>query len=70
MIILLVGSGGREHAIARALKNSPLKRKLFITPGNPGMQKLGKCKNIPVDDIDTICDLAKSIEANLVVIGP
>ncbi len=70
MIILLVGSGGREHAIARAIKNSPLTSKLFITPGNPGMKKLGKCKNIPVDDIEALCNLAKSIEANLVVIGP
>ena len=38
MIILLIGSGGREHAIARAIKNSPLTSKLFIAPGNPGMQ--------------------------------
>ena len=70
MIILLVGSGGREHAIARAIKNSPLTSKLFITPGNPGMQKLGECKNIPVDDIEGLCNLAKLIEANLVIIGP
>ena len=34
------------------------------------MQKLGECKNIPVDDINALCDLAKSIEANLVIIGP
>ena len=64
MIILLVGSGGREHAIARAIKNSPLTSKLFITPGNPGMQKLGECKNIPVDDIEGLCNLAKLIKAN------
>ena len=63
MIILLVGSGGREHAIARAIKNSPLTSKLFITPGNPGMQKLGECKNIPVDDIEGLCNLAKLIES-------
>ena len=44
MIILLVGSGGREHAIARAIKNSPLTSKLFITPGNPGMQSLVNAK--------------------------
>ena len=53
MIILLIGSGGREHAIARAIKNSPLTSKLFITPGNPGMQKLGECKNIPVESKDS-----------------
>ena len=70
MIILLVGSGGREHAIARAIKKSPHTSELFITPGNPGMQKLGQCKNIPVDDIEALCNLAKSIEANLVIIGP
>ena len=70
MIILLIGSGGREHAIARAIKNSPLTSKLFIAPGNPGMQKLGECKNIPVDDIEALCNLAKLIEANLVIIGP
>ena len=70
MIIMLVGSGGREHAIARSIKNSPLTSKLFITPGNPGMQKLGECKNIPVDDIEGLCNLAKLIEANLVIIGP
>ena len=70
MIILLVGSGGREHAIARAIKNSPLTSKLIITPGNPGMQKLGECKNIPVDDIEELCNLAKLIKADLVIIGP
>ena len=70
MIILLIGSGGREHAIARAIKNSPLTSKLFIAPGNPGMQKLGECKNIPVDDIEALCNLAKLIKANLVIIGP
>ena len=70
MIILLIGSGGREHAIARAIKKSPHTSKLFISPGNPGMKELGECKNIPVDDIDALCNLAKSIEANLVVIGP
>ena len=70
MIILLIGSGGREHAIARAIKNSPLTSKLFIAPGNPGMQKLGECKNIPVDDIEALCNIAKLIKANLVIIGP
>ena len=70
MIILIIGSGGREHAIAKAIKNSPLISKLYITPGNPGMKNLGECKAIPVDDIEEICNLAKSIKADLVVIGP
>ena len=62
MIILLVGSGGREHAIAKAVRKSPLVSKLYITPGNPGMKNLGECKNIPVDDIEALCNLAKLIE--------
>ncbi|MBR2091867.1 MAG: phosphoribosylamine--glycine ligase, partial [Fibrobacter sp.] len=47
MNILVVGSGGREHAIALAVKKSPLCDTLVCAPGNPGMANLGKC--VPVD---------------------
>ena len=70
MNILIVGSGGREHAIARSVKNSPLTKRLVVAPGNPGIANLAECKKIEVDDIQGICKLAKNIKADLVIIGP
>ena len=70
MNILLIGSGGREHALAWSLADSPLTSRLVIAPGNPGMEALGEMLPIPVTDLDGLCTLAGDITADLVVIGP
>ena len=70
MIILLVGSGGREHALAWKIAQSPLVRKLVIAPGNPGMVKLGELRPVKGDDAEGLAALAREIKADLVVVGP
>ncbi len=69
--VLLVGSGGREHAIAWSLARSPLLAKLWIAPGNAGTADLGE--NVPevnATNIEGIAALAKRASADLVVVGP
>jgi len=70
MNILLIGSGGREHALAWSLAESPLTTNLVIAPGNPGMAPYGTLHDIAADDLDGLCRLANDIAADLVVIGP
>ena len=70
MNILVVGSGGREHAIALAVKKSPLCDTLVCAPGNPGMANLGKCVPVDVADPKAIADLAVAEKIDLAVIGP
>ena len=70
MNILLVGSGGREHALAWKIAQSPLVRRLVIAPGNPGMEKLGELRPLKVTEADKLCALAREIQADLVVVGP
>jgi phosphoribosylamine--glycine ligase len=71
MIILLVGSGGREHALAWKIAASPLTKRLVIAPGNPGMEKLGELRSgLKADDADGLAALAREIKADLVVVGP
>ena len=70
MNILVVGGGGREHAIAYSLSKSPLIKKLIVAPGNPGIETFAECYPIAVDDIDGQCELAKDIKADIVFIGP
>ena len=70
MNILLIGSGGREHALAWSLADSPLTSRLIIAPGNPGMEALGEMRPIATDDLDGLCALAGDISADLVVVGP
>src|SRR3982751_6085255 len=70
MNILLIGSGGREHALAWKIKQSPLCDRLFIAPGNPGMAKLGELLPIKADDIPALVKAAADVKADLVVIGP
>ncbi len=70
MKILLIGSGGREHALAHGLAASPLCERLFIAPGNPGTAALGENRDLPLSDhaaMRAFCD-AQAID--LVVIGP
>ena len=70
MNILLVGSGGREHALAWKIAQSPLVRRLVIAPGNPGMEALGELRPMKVTDADGLAALAREIKADLVVVGP
>ncbi|MGV9010746.1 phosphoribosylamine--glycine ligase [Brevundimonas sp.] len=70
MNILLVGSGGREHALAWKIAQSPLVRRLVIAPGNPGMDKLGERVDLKVTDTEALTILAREMRADLVVVGP
>ena len=70
MNILVVGGGGREHAIAHSLSKSPLTKKIVVAPGNPGIEKFASCYPIAAEDIDGQCKLAKDIKADIVFIGP
>jgi phosphoribosylamine--glycine ligase len=68
--VLLVGSGGREHALAWKLAQSPSLTELHAAPGNPGIAALAVCHPVSADDIEGVLDLARSIHADLVVVGP
>jgi phosphoribosylamine--glycine ligase len=70
MNILLVGSGGREHALAWKIRQSPLVKRLVIAPGNPGMEALGELLPIKVTDVDALVLAAREMRADLVVVGP
>jgi phosphoribosylamine--glycine ligase len=70
MKVLLVGSGGREHALAWAIARSPLLEELLIAPGNPGTAALGRNMAIPVNDFMALVDLARREQVDLAVVGP
>ena len=70
MKILLVGGGGREHALAWKLKQSPLLKELYCAPGNPGMAELGNCIGLKVNDIPGLLAFAKERRIDLTVVGP
>ena len=70
MNILLVGSGGREHALAWKIAQSPLLKRLVIAPGNPGMEKLGELRAVKATDAEQLAALAREMRADLVVVGP
>ena len=70
MNILLIGSGGREHALAWKIKQSPLCDRLVVAPGNPGMAALAECRDIKSVDVAGLVGLAREIAADLVVVGP
>ena len=70
MDILVIGSGGREHAIAYKLNQSSKVDKIYAIPGNPGIAKIGECIEGSVEDNKMIVDFAKENKINLTVIGP
>jgi phosphoribosylamine---glycine ligase len=70
MNILLIGSGGREHALAWKISQSPLLSTLFIAPGNPGTEKCGTNASVKVTDHEAVIAFCKSNAVELVVIGP
>jgi phosphoribosylamine--glycine ligase len=70
MKILIVGSGGREHALAWRLKQSPRVTQILAAPGNPGIADLAECVSVAADDVDGLVDLARAERPHLVVVGP
>jgi phosphoribosylamine--glycine ligase len=68
--ILLVGSGGREHALAWKIAQSPLCGRLVAAPGNPGIAQLAELRAVKVTDVAGLVALAREIAADLVVVGP
>ena len=70
MKILVVGSGGREHAIIRKLKQSPKAEKIYCCPGNGGISADAECVDIKAMDIDGVVDFSKENKIDLVVVAP
>lgn len=70
MKLLLLGSGGREHAIAWKIAQSSKCSKLYIAPGNAGTADVGENVNITVDDFDSIKDFVLQNQVDMVVVGP
>jgi len=68
--VLVVGAGGREHAIVRALKRSPRAPEVLAAPGNPGIAKEAKTFEVGVDDIGALADLVEREDVDLTVVGP
>ena len=70
MKILLLGSGGREHALAWKIAQSPKTTKLYIAPGNAGTAEVGENVDIAVNDFDGIAQFVIDYEVDMVVVGP
>ena len=70
MRVLLVGSGGREHALAWALAASPLCDELICAPGNAGIAEEARCVAVKAEDIPGIVRLAREERIDFVVVGP
>lgn len=70
MRVLLVGSGGREHALAWKLAQAPSLSELHAAPGNPGIARLAECHPIRPEDFEGLLALAQGLGADLVVVGP
>ncbi|MDD3374389.1 MAG: phosphoribosylamine--glycine ligase [Candidatus Omnitrophica bacterium] len=70
MNVLVIGSGGREHALVWKLKQSPKVKNIFCAPGNGGIEKDAKCVDIKIDDIQGLRDFAQKNNIGLTVVGP
>jgi len=70
MKVLVIGGGGREHALVWKIAQSPRVTQLFCAPGNPGMASIAELIQIPVDDIDRLLSFAKIRGVDLTVVGP
>jgi phosphoribosylamine--glycine ligase len=68
--ILLIGSGGREHALAWSLSASPIVDKLYCAPGNPGIEAVAECVAVAADEPEVLLGFAKQKQIDFVVIGP
>jgi len=68
--VLVIGSGGREHALAAALLRDPALTELHVAPGNPGIASIATCHAIDITKNDQILQLARDLSIDLVVVGP
>ena len=70
MKVLVIGQGGREHALAHAVSRSPLVDKLYAAPGNPGMAQIAENVNISDSDVEGLVRFAKEQQIDLTIVGP
>lgn len=70
MNIMIIGGGGREHAVAWKVAQSPLCTKLYCAPGNAGIAEVAECVDIQVMDFDSQVKFAKEHDVDLVIVGP
>ena len=70
MKVLIIGSGGREHAIAYSLNKSPLVSEIHAIPGNPGISEIGTCHKGSVEDLEFILNFVKENNIDFTVVGP
>jgi phosphoribosylamine--glycine ligase len=70
MKVLVVGGGGREHALVRGLARSPKVRELIAAPGNAGIAREVRCEPVAIDDIEGVCALVEREGIDLTVVGP
>ena len=70
MKILVIGTGGREHALALAASKSSLVEKVYCAPGNPGMASFGECVNVSGSDVEGLVTFAKENKIDITIVGP
>ena len=70
MKVLVIGSGGREHALVWKITQSPKISQIYCAPGNAGISKLAQCVNINADSIDKLVDFAQEEKIDLTIVGP
>ena len=70
MKVLIVGGGGREHALVWKIAQSPRVKKIFCAPGNAGISGLATCVPIGAEDVDKLLEFAKTESIDLTVVGP
>ena len=70
MKVLVIGSGGREHALAWAIRKSPRVSEVVCAPGNAGIARVARCVPVDVADLHTMVDLVAKEQPGMVVIGP
>jgi phosphoribosylamine---glycine ligase len=70
MKILIIGSGGREHALAWKISQSPEVEKIYCIPGNPGIAGIASCTDIPISDFPSIAKFVRDEKIDLTVVGP
>ena len=70
MKILIIGNGGREHALAWKIAQSPMVKRIFCAPGNPGIAEIAECIDIEAENIDGLYNFAVKQKIDLTVVGP
>ncbi len=70
MKLLVIGSGGREHALAWCLAKTPGLQKVFVAPGNAGTAADRALENVAITDLDALADFAEEQKVSLTIVGP